>query len=376
MQRITSESVFQGHPDKVCDQISDAILDALLEQDKESRVAVETAIKDNLVFIFGEVTTTASLNYKAIAKTVLKDIGYDEDFVVIEQISRQSPDIALGVNKTENKEQGAGDQGIMFGYACSETQEFMPLPIMLAHEISKEIDRVRKEQYSHIFGPDGKCQVSVDYKDGKPVNIPIIVVSAQTKPGVYREVYEEVIRQAILRAVGRHDLLNGTQILINPTGEFILGGPKADSGLTGRKIIVDTYGGYSRHGGGAFSGKDVSKVDRIAAYYARYVAKAVVGAGLATHCEVHLSYAIGVAKPVSVLLNTFDTGVISDEEIQALVNYVFDFRPESIKKELNLDKVKFQELAKYGHFGREDLDVRWEHVDDKITELRNLYEKA
>ena len=376
MQRITSESVFQGHPDKVCDQISDAILDALLEQDKESRVAVETAIKDNLVFIFGEVTTTASLNYKAIAKTVLKDIGYDEDFVVIEQISKQSPDIALGVNKTENKEQGAGDQGIMFGYACNETQEFMPLPIMLAHEISKEVDRVRKEQYTHIFGPDGKCQVSVDYKDGKPVNIPIIVVSAQTKPGVYREVYEEIIRQAVLRAVRRHDLLNGTQILINPTGEFILGGPKADSGLTGRKIIVDTYGGYSRHGGGAFSGKDVSKVDRSAAYYARYVAKAVVGAGLATHCEVSLSYAIGVAEPTSILINTFDTGVTSDQEISHLVNEVFDFRPGEMKKELKLDNVKFKQVATYGHFGREDLDVPWEDVYHKIEELLELYEEA
>jgi S-adenosylmethionine synthetase len=376
MQRITSESVFQGHPDKVCDQISDAILDALLEQDKESRVAVETAIKDNLVFIFGEVTTAASLNYKAIAKTVLKEIGYDEDFVVIEQISKQSPDIALGVNKTENKEQGAGDQGIMFGYACNETQEFMPLPIMLAHEISKEVDRVRKEQYPHIFGPDGKCQVSVDYKEGRPVNIPIIVVSAQTKPGVYREVYEEIIRQAILRAVGRHDLLNGTQILINPTGEFILGGPKADSGLTGRKIIVDTYGGYSRHGGGAFSGKDVSKVDRSAAYYARYVAKAVVGAGLATHCEVCLSYAIGVAEPTSILINTFDTGVTSDQEITQLVNEVFDFRPGEMKKELKLDNVKFKQVATYGHFGREDLDVPWEDVDHKIEELLELYEEA
>jgi len=376
MQRVTSELVFQGHPDKVCDQISDAILDALLEQDKESRVAVETAIKDNLVFIFGEVTTTATLNYKAIAKTVLKDIGYDEDFVVIEQISKQSPDIALGVNKTESKEQGAGDQGIMFGYACNETQEFMPLPIMLAHEISKEVDRLRIEKHSHIFGPDGKCQVSVDYKDGRPVNIPIIVVSAQTKPGVYREVYEEIIRQSILRAVGRHDLLNGTQILINPTGEFILGGPKADSGLTGRKIIVDTYGGYSRHGCGAFSGKDVSKVDRSAAYYARYVAKAVVGAGLATHCEVCLSYATGVAEPTSVLINTFDTGATSDQEITALVYEVFDFRPAQMKKEIKLDNVRFKQVATYGHFGREDLDVPWENVDHKIEELLELYEEA
>ncbi|MDR4969194.1 MAG: methionine adenosyltransferase, partial [Acholeplasmataceae bacterium] len=288
----------------------------------------------------------------------------------------QSPDIALGVNKTENKEQGAGDQGIMFGYACNETQEFMPLPIMLAHEISKEVDRVRKEQYTHIFGPDGKCQVSVDYKDGKPVNIPIIVVSAQTKPGVYRDVYEEIIRQAILRAVGRHDLLNGTQILINPTGEFILGGPKADSGLTGRKIIVDTYGGYSRHGGGAFSGKDVSKVDRSATYYARFVAKALVAANLANRCEVCVSYSIGVANPVSVSVDTFGTGVVSDDILLKLIKDNFDFTPSNIIKELKLDKVTFKPLASYGHIGREDLNVAWENVDLKAKQLSEYHEKT
>ena len=369
-------AIFQGHPDKVCDQISDAILDALLEQDKESRVAVETAIKDNLVFIFGEVTTTASLNYKAIAKTVLKDIDYDEDFVVIEQISKQSPDIALGVNKTDNKEQGAGDQGIMFGYACNETQEFMPLPIMLAHEISKEVDRVRKEQYAHIFGPDGKCQVSVDYKDGKPVNIPIIVVSAQTKPGVYREVYEEIIRQAILRAVGRHDLLNGTQILINPTGEFIIGGPKADSGLTGRKIIVDTYGGYSRHGGGAFSGKDVSKVDRSAALLCKIRSKGRCRGRFSDTLRSLFKLCNWCCRATSILINTFDTGVTSDQEISQLVYEVFDFRLGEMKKELKLDNVKFKQVATYGHFGREDLDVPWEDVDHKIEELLELYEEA
>jgi len=376
MQVITSESVFSGHPDKVCDQISDAILDAILEQDKNARVAVETAIKDDLVFVFGEVTTTAKVDYADIAKQKLKEIGYEDEFVVVEKISKQSADIALGVNSTESHEQGAGDQGIMFGYACNETQEFMPLPIMLANQISKEMDKIRKEKYSHIFGPDGKCQVSVAYEKGKPKKVQTIVVSAQTKPWIRRELYEDIIINEVLAKVLDDKAIKEAQILINPTGEFVIGGPYADSGLTGRKIIVDTYGGYAKHGGGAFSGKDVSKVDRSAAYYARYVAKAVVGAGLATHCEVHLSYAIGVAKPVSVLVNTFDTGVTSDEEIQALVNYVFDFKPESIRKELNLDNVKFQELAKYGHFGREDLDVRWEHVDDKIIELRNLYEKA
>jgi S-adenosylmethionine synthetase len=376
MQVITSESVFSGHPDKVCDQISDAILDAILEQDKNARVAVETAIKDDLVFVFGEVTTTAILDYADIAKKKLLEIGYNNLFTVIEKISTQSADIALGVNSNETHEQGAGDQGIMFGYACNETQEFMPLPIMLANQISKEMDTIRKDKYPHIFGPDGKCQVSVGYENGRPKKVQTIIVSAQTQPGVFLEQAEDIIINEVLTKMFDFDSIVEAEVLINPTGEFVIGGPYADSGLTGRKIIVDTYGGYARHGGGAFSGKDVSKVDRSAAYYARYVAKTVIGAGLATHCEVHLSYAIGVAKPVSVLVNTFDTGVTSDEEIQALVNYIFNFKPESIRKELNLDKVKFQELAKYGHFGREDLDVRWEHVDDKITELRNLYAKT
>ncbi len=376
MQVITSESVFSGHPDKVCDQISDAILDAILEQDKNARVAVETAIKDDLVIVFGEVSTTAKVDYSDIAKKKLFEIGYEDSFVVIEKISKQSPDIALGVNSTDEQEQGAGDQGIMFGYACNETQEFMPLPIMYANQISKEMDKLRKEKYSHIFGPDGKCQVSLAYENGKPKKVETIVVSAQTKSWVRREQYQDLIINEVLPKVFDEHTIKEAEILINPTGEFVVGGPYADSGLTGRKIIVDTYGGYAKHGGGAFSGKDVSKVDRSAAYYARYVSKAVVGANLATRCEVQLSYAIGIAKPVSVYVDTFGTGVISDEQIQSLVTQVFDFRPQSIRKELNLDNVKFQELSKYGHFGREDLDVRWEHVDDKITELRELYEKA
>ena len=376
MQVVTSESVFSGHPDKVCDQISDAILDAILEQDKNARVAVETAIKDDLIFVFGEVTTTAVVNYSQIAKDTIKQIGYDEKFVVLEKISKQSPNIALGVDSSESKEQGAGDQGIMFGYACNETQEFMPLPIMYAHQISKEVDKIRKEKYSHIFGPDGKCQVSVGYEDGKPIKVQTIVVSAQTKPCLDREFIEDIIINEVLTKVFDFDTLVEAEILINPTGEFVIGGPYADSGLTGRKIIVDTYGGYARHGGGAFSGKDVSKVDRSAAYYARYVAKAVVGAGLATHCEVSLGYVIGVAKPVSVLVNTFDTGVTDDDEITSLVNYVFNFKPDNIRKELELDKVKFKELAAYGHFGREELPIRWEHVDDKINQLRDLYAKT
>jgi S-adenosylmethionine synthetase len=376
MHVITSESVFSGHPDKVCDQISDAILDAILEQDKNARVAVETAIKDDLVFVFGEVTTTANVDYKDIAKKKLFEIGYEDNFAVMEKISKQSPNIALGVDSNETHEQGAGDQGIMFGYACNETRELMPLPIMLANRLSQEIDKSRKELYAHIFGPDGKCQVSVAYENDKPKKVQTIVVSAQTKSWIRRELYEDIIINEILPKVFDHKTINEAEVLINPTGEFVIGGPYADSGLTGRKIIVDTYGGYAKHGGGAFSGKDVSKVDRSAAYYARYVSKAVVGANLATRCELQLSYAIGIAKPVSVYVNTFGTGVISDDKIQELINEVFDFRPESIRKELNLDKVKFQELAKYGHFGREDLDVRWEHVDDKIVELRKLYEKT
>jgi S-adenosylmethionine synthetase len=376
MHVITSESVFSGHPDKVCDQISDAILDAILEQDKNARVAVETAIKDDLVFVFGEVTTIAKVDFKDIAKKKLFEIGYEENFNVIEKISKQSSDIALGVDSNESQEQGAGDQGIMYGYACNETRELMPLPIMLANRLSQEIDKARIEQYSHIFGPDGKCQVSVVYENDKPKKVQTIVVSAQTKSWIRRELYEDIIINEILPKVFDHKTINEAEILINPTGEFVIGGPYADSGLTGRKIIVDTYGGYAKHGGGAFSGKDVSKVDRSAAYYARYVSKAVVGANLATRCELQLSYAIGIAKPVSVYVNTFGTGVISDDKIQGLINEVFDFRPQSIRKELELYNVKFQELAKYGHFGREDLDVRWEYVDDKISELRKLYEKA
>jgi S-adenosylmethionine synthetase len=375
MKVITSESVFSGHPDKVCDQISDAILDALLEQDKQSRVAVETAIKDNFVFIFGEVTSNATIDYELIALNKLREIGYNDVFEVLVKISTQSVDIALGVDSTESHEQGAGDQGIMFGYACKETQEFMPLPIMLANQISKEIDTLRKTKYLHLFGPDGKCQVSINYEEQMP-KIETVVVSAQIQPGVFKRQVEDVVINEVLTKFMSYDEIIDCEILINPTGEFVIGGPYADSGLTGRKIIVDTYGGHGKHGGGAFSGKDVSKVDRSGAYYARYVAKSLVGAELATQCEVQVSYAIGVAKPVSIFVNTFGTGVVSDEELQALVHYAFDFKPENIRKELKLDDVKFQELAKYGHFGREDLQAPWECVDDKIIELRRLYEKA
>lgn len=376
MQVITSESVFSGHPDKVCDQISDAILDAILEQDKNARVAVETAIKDDLVFVFGEVTTTAKVDYQHIAKAKLKEIGYEENFTVLEKISKQSTDIALGVDSTELREQGAGDQGIMFGYACNETKELMPLPIMLANQISKEMDKLRKEKYAHIFGPDGKCQVSVAYEKGKPKKIQTIVVSAQTKSWIRRELYEDIIINEVLPKVLDDKAISEAEVLINPTGEFVIGGPYADSGLTGRKIIVDTYGGYAKHGGGAFSGKDVSKVDRSAAYYARFVSKAVVRAGLATHCEIGLGYVIGIANPVSVHVNTFNTGITKDAKIQELVTQTFDFRPQSIRKELELENVKFQELAKYGHCGREDLNVLWESAETKANELKDVYAKT
>ncbi len=375
MKIITSESVFSGHPDKICDQISDAILDAILEQDQAARVAVETAIKDDLVFIFGEVTTTANVQYSNIAKQVLKDIGYTDEFCVLEKISKQSLDIAQGVNETLDHQQGAGDQGMMYGFACNETPELMPLPIVVAHEIAKEVDALRKAKYNHIFGPDGKCQVSVRYVDGQQFAYDTIIVSAQTRPGVILSLAKEIIIEEVLKPMIGKDL-TGINVIINPTGAFVIGGPYGDSGLTGRKIIVDTYGGYAKHGGGAFSGKDVSKVDRCASYYARYVAKALVAAELADTCEVCVSYSIGVANPVAVSIDTFGTGKLSDDQLLDLVKQHFDFTPANIRKDLEFEKVKFQELAKYGHMGREDLPVRWEHVEAKAAELREAYEKA
>lgn len=375
MKIITSESVFKGHPDKICDQISDAILDAHLEQDKNARVAVETAIKDDVVFIFGEVTSKASVNYKEVALNTLKEIGYDDPFDVIEKISKQSDDIALGVNHTNDHEQGAGDQGLMFGYACKETPELMPLPIVVAHDIARSIDELRKAKYGHVFGPDGKCQVSVVYENNEPIAYETIVVSAQTRHGIQLDYAKEIILNEVLKPLIGEDLSH-IQVLINPTGAFVVGGPYGDSGLTGRKIIVDTYGGYAKHGGGAFSGKDVSKVDRSAAYYARFVAKALVAANLADRCEVSVSYSIGVANPVSVSVVTFGTGVTSDDVLLKLIKENFNFTPSSIIKELNLDKVKFKPLASYGHIGRVDLDVAWEKVDAKAKQLSESYEQT
>jgi S-adenosylmethionine synthetase len=375
MKIITSESVFKGHPDKICDQISDAILDAHLEQDRNARVAVETAIKDDVVFIFGEVTSKASVNYKEVALTTLNEIGYDDPFNVIEKISKQSDDIALGVNHTKDHEQGAGDQGLMFGYACKETPELMPLPIVVAHDIARSIDELRKAKYGHVFGPDGKCQVSVVYENNEPIAYETIVVSAQTRHGIQLDYAKEIILNEVLKPLIGEDLSH-IQVLINPTGAFVVGGPYGDSGLTGRKIIVDTYGGYAKHGGGAFSGKDVSKVDRSAAYYARFVAKALVAANLADRCEVSVSYSIGVANPVSVSVDTFGTGITSDEVLLKLIKDNFNFTPSSIIKELNLDKVKFKPLASYGHIGRVDLDVAWEQVDSKAKQLSESYEQT
>lgn len=371
---ISSESVFEGHPDKVCDQISDAILDEILKEDKSARVAVETAIKGNKVFIFGEVTTTAKVNYKLIASRVLLDIGYPEEFEILVHLSEQSPDIAIGVNKRYNKEQGAGDQGMMYGYATDETKERIPLPLAAAHAIARKFKEVRNNKYFYLFGPDGKCQVTCSYENDKPRAIETIVVSAQTRKYANQTEVNRVILNEILTPLfGDIEDIN---ILINPTGEFIIGGPEADAGLTGRKIIVDTYGGFSHHGGGAFSGKDTSKVDRSAAYYARYAARAFVDAGLASRCEIGVAYSIGVAQPVSLYLDTFGTGITSDEYLLYLLKLYFDFTPANIRKELELDKVKFRELSHFGHMGRTDLTIKWEDTKAKAGELRKAYEQT
>lgn len=375
MKRIyTSESVFDGHPDKVCDRISDEILDAVLEQDKNGRVAVETAIKNDTVYILGEVTTTALIDYSLIAKRTLLSLGYLDNFNVVENISKQSPDIALGVDIRSNKDQGAGDQGMMFGYATNETEELIPLPLALAHKIAKRYKFLRENKYIGLFAPDGKCQVSVLYENEKPVQILTIVVSAQTKRSIEQQKLNKIVIEELLESI--IDDVDDIEILVNPTGEFLIGGPEADAGLTGRKIIVDTYGGFSHHGGGAFSGKDTSKVDRSAAYYCRYAAKSIVEAGLANRCEVGVSYAIGVSEPVSLYIDTFRTGRVSDEELLKIVKTHFDFKPASIRKELDFDNVKFSRLSAFGHVGRNDLNVKWEQVKDKANQLRNAYEKT
>jgi S-adenosylmethionine synthetase len=368
---FTSESVTEGHPDKICDQVSDSILDEIISQDPDSRVAVEAMTTTGIVFVAGEVTSNARIDAQDVVRKTLKNIGYDglkhgfdgNSCSVLTAIHEQSPDISMGVSKNENGVQGAGDQGLMFGFATNETSELMPLPITLAHKLTMKLATVRKEKTLDWMGPDGKSQVSVIYEDSVPKNIDTVVVSTQhTEDISTSQVREEVISK-VIKPVCEDLINNSTKFLVNPTGRFVIGGPVGDTGLTGRKIIADTYGGMGRHGGGAFSGKDPSKVDRSACYMARYIAKNIVASGLASKCEVQLAYAIGVADPVSIMVDTFNTGKIDEEKIESQVREIFDTTPQGIIDTLRLKRPIYKKTAAYGHFGRNDPDFTWEKTD-------------
>ena len=392
---FTSESVTEGHPDKICDQISDAILDALLEQDPMSRVACETCTTTGYVMVLGEITSKAHVDFQQIIRDTIREIGYDrakygfdaDTCAVVIALDKQSPDIAMGVDKAlEAKESnmsdeeidaiGAGDQGMMFGYASNETEEFMPYPIALAHKLARQLTKVRKDGTLSYLRPDGKTQVTVEYdENGKPIRLDAVVLSTQHDPDVTQEQIHEDIKKYVFDAILPAEMVDeNTKFFINPTGRFVIGGPHGDAGLTGRKIIVDSYGGYARHGGGAFSGKDCTKVDRSAAYAARYVAKNIVAAGLANKCEVQLSYAIGVAHPTSIMIDSYGTGKLSDNELTEIVRENFDLRPAGIIKMLDLRRPIYKQTAAYGHFGRNDLDLPWERLD-KVEELKKYLNK-